>query len=290
MTKKLLALLAALFLLLGACGSGGSDDEADDADTEESDNDSSSDTTDEDSSDTADEEVDIDDWVDDADEICAEFNEDSEAFDEMFADLDEGDFEGLADVLEEAIPALEDQVEQFQDLGVPDESADEVEEVLGLLEDQVDLAEDLQQAAEDEDEDAFEDIAADADENEQDLNALAEELGLEECGDEGSTTSTTEDEDSDVTVMEDESEAGGMGGNGVIDGALLEADIEDEYFAQLALVIDVSCPIDRPLVSGDVFECDGIDEDLDLITFEVTQLDANGNVVYEVVAINGESL
>jgi hypothetical protein len=75
-----------------------------------------------------------------------------------------------------------------------------------------------------------------------------------------------------------------------LDTAKLEDEITDGYEEQLGIALEeISCP-DRDIEEGDEFECEGTDADGDEITFTVTQEDDEGNVVWAVSEVNGESV
>jgi hypothetical protein len=294
MTKKLLALLAALCLFMAAsCGDDGGSEDADTDDTEQEESDSASEPAEDD--DEA-EEVAFDEWLDDANQVCEDFVEAADDIGSEAEALETDDLEGQSEVFADLASLAEDElIQPLTDLGTPDENADEVEEYIDLVQEQADLINELSDAAADEDEDAMEELLDEGETQSEEVDDLATEIGLDECVEDDEATDDTTDTTTDDTEDDDgglgsTGDSEGMAGDGVIDGALLEADIESEYLAQLGLTIDVTCPVDQPLVAGDVFECEGIDEEGDTITFEVTQRDELGNVTYESVAVNGQSI
>jgi hypothetical protein len=187
MIKRLFAIFAVLALFLAGCGDDGGG--GDDADTEESDDTGSTTTTE--AEEEEEEAVALEDWVEQADEICAEAQEASDELGEP-ADIDE-----LVEALPDLLDILEEEVEAISELETPEESADEVEEAVGLLNDQLELLQEASDRVDDGDDptEVFTDINEEGTELQDRLDELAEDLGMEECGSDdeetdGTTTTT----------------------------------------------------------------------------------------------------
>jgi hypothetical protein len=185
MFKRLFGLFAVLALFVaGGCGDdGGGENSSDTSDTPDSTDspDTSESTT------TTVEVLVLEEWVSQADDICAGFQEDIDALG------DPQTAEEVAAVLEDGIAAAEKQLEDLQALGTPDEKGGTVEDAFDLLQQQIDL---LNQASDDiaaggDPEEVFADINTEGEALDAQLSDLAEELGLEECGADDTTTSTT---------------------------------------------------------------------------------------------------
>jgi len=283
MTKRLTALVAACLFLLAACGS--------DSGTKTSTGDNNSSDTTEKTTTTVDE-VAFDDWVDEVNQICADgqqANDELDAdFENAYTDAQDGDFEALTSLFEDAQTEFNDRLEAIQAAGTPDEHAHDAQGWLDSAQSQIELIDDVLAAAQDEDLATLDDRLTKASLVDNETEQLATDLGLDDCvsDDSSSSTTTTDGSGSSNDAM---SGSGGMSGNGVIDAPLLESAIESDYFDALSLTIVVTCPENRPLQAGDVFQCEGPDEEGDVITFDVTQVDADGNVTYESVAVNGIS-
>jgi hypothetical protein len=117
-------------------------------------------------------------WVEAADKICAEFGAELEGL------TDPESLEELGTLANQAQPIAEDGVARLRDLRPPEATEDQVNEWLELNDANVQLIEDLGKAAEDGDETAVQEVAAEAADNEQEADALANELGLTDCADE----------------------------------------------------------------------------------------------------------
>lgn len=130
----------------------------------------------------------LEEWASKADRICGEADRAVHDLDEPVTEEDAVAY--VSDVL----PIQQEQFDALTELGYPDDKADSVEEALGYLSDQLEL---IQQVIDDLDsgtppEEAFAPLQEQGDEMDAQLSAIAEELGLEVCGaDTSSTTATT---------------------------------------------------------------------------------------------------
>jgi hypothetical protein len=113
--------------------------------------------------------------VSEADAICADY---------------EGELEGLAEpetladferLVQDAKPIVENGIESLRALDPPEDLDDEFEEWISRNEENVDAIEDLQEAVADRDEQRIQEIVRQVDENEQEADELAAEIGLEDC-------------------------------------------------------------------------------------------------------------
>ena len=111
--------------------------------------------------------VDEEQFVSEFDEICLDVSADLDAL-----DTPENNDE-LAEQANEAIDIASDGLDDMAALTPPADLADEVDDLIEVLSDRIDLFTELQQAAEDDDDDAINDLA---DEN-ADLETQADELG-----------------------------------------------------------------------------------------------------------------
>jgi hypothetical protein len=116
-------------------------------------------------------------WIAEADAICAQANEDVEALEEPTA-LDE-----IAAFTEEASGISRDALADLRALQPPEDDETTVDEMLDLVERQIEIGEQIGEAAEEGDQDEVERLAAEAEPIEADANAKAREFGLAECGD-----------------------------------------------------------------------------------------------------------
>jgi hypothetical protein len=113
--------------------------------------------------------------VSEADAICAEYEAELGALAEP---------ESLADferLVQDAKPIVENGIESLQALNPPEDLEDEFEEWISRNEENVAAIEDLQEAVADRDEQRIQEIVRQIDENEQEADELAAEIGLEDC-------------------------------------------------------------------------------------------------------------
>ena len=166
--RRFLPVGAALFslsLVLAACGDddGGGNGNGDGDVTEEN-----GDATDEDMGGDGDGALSEDEYIDAANEICAEGNEELDALSEDFTPADED--EAIEFIIDELLPLVQDQVDQIRDLDGPEDITEEVNELLDETEQVLeDIADDPEAAFSGDD--PFADVAPEL-----------TDLGLTECG------------------------------------------------------------------------------------------------------------
>lgn len=116
-----------------------------------------------------------DDFVDEVNGICADVS----------AELDDlgepADMAELATMAEDAQAIVEDAIAQLEDLGVPDNLADDFDDWLRLKKKQLALYDDIIAAADDEDQDALEEVMTKLADLDTRSNDLAADLNLDDC-------------------------------------------------------------------------------------------------------------
>ena len=113
--------------------------------------------------------------VSEADAICAEYEAELGALAEP---------ESLADferLVQDAKPIVENGIESLQALEPPEDLEDEFDEWISRNEENVAAIEDLQEAVAERDEQRIQEIVRQIDENEQEADELAAEIGLDDC-------------------------------------------------------------------------------------------------------------
>jgi hypothetical protein len=111
-----------------------------------------------------------------ADKICADAQTEFEAVEQPQSE------EELTEYLQKVVPILRDQVEKLDDLNPPDELQEDWDRAIELNRESLEKAEEAQQAAEDGDQQRVQEILEEADTNEEELDQLAQDLGLQTCG------------------------------------------------------------------------------------------------------------
>lgn len=163
MVRKLVAPMAVLVLVLAGCSDSG-DDEVDTG---------SGDTTATTASGGA---VALADWIEQADAVCADFNDQMDALGEPESE------DEFASFLAQAEEYFNQEREALAALGLPDEKADQVEEALGLLDQQAEIVAEARSQAEDGDLEAVFTTMDEGSQLNDQADALAAEIGLTECG------------------------------------------------------------------------------------------------------------
>lgn len=111
-----------------------------------------------------------------ADAACKAANDEIDALAEPTSLAEAGTF------LEQVLPIQEDLVATLRGLRPPEVDQAKVDEAIGLLEQQLDVARDLQAAVDDGDEAKFTEIYEQGDPIDEQVDEIAKELGLVECG------------------------------------------------------------------------------------------------------------
>ena len=123
-----------------------------------------------------------DEFVQEADAICADVEgklEDTQAELESATTPEE-----LAQAIDESIPAVRDGVDRLRGLEPPDDLQAQVDEWLELTERNLGRLEDLRDAAEQGDQRALQEIATEAEADEERADGVAREIGLDDCAEE----------------------------------------------------------------------------------------------------------
>jgi Domain of unknown function (DUF4333) len=63
-----------------------------------------------------------------------------------------------------------------------------------------------------------------------------------------------------------------------LDDKKIEESITTEFKSKGVHIKNIDCPSNRPIKSGDEFECEVVDEEGDKLTIKVTQVDGSGNI------------
>jgi hypothetical protein len=153
--------------------------------------------------------ISLDEWIEEADEICASNDDEIEDLDQPSADpsdtdLSDEELEEVSDYLNEISDLQQDTVDSLRALPPPDEDADEVEDTIDLVQAAVDDTRSAAEAAADGDQDEMEEQLSDASEQFDEAGEMASDIGLRECGagtasDTGNTGSPTGDDTGDNT-------------------------------------------------------------------------------------------
>jgi len=144
---------------------------------------------DEEGSDALDEEQ----FVSEFDEICLDVSADLDAL-----DTPENN-EELAEQANEAIDIASDGLDEMAALTPPADLADDVDDLNVVLSDRIDLFTELQQAAEDDDDDAINDLADENAALESQADELGEDIGLDCFADDDSSSDFSDDFSSDFS-------------------------------------------------------------------------------------------
>ncbi len=160
-------------------------------------------------------ELTLEEWIAAADEICATFNDEADA---MAEPTGPDEFLELMDTM---LGMAEQQNDDIRALGLPtDDGQEEVQEAIDLIEQQFEAIEAVIKDADGDAEALIEamedpDVNEDIDAIESDLDDIAEEIGLEECGtDSGSSDDDDDSGDDSGDDMTDDSGDDGDSGDG----------------------------------------------------------------------------
>lgn len=117
-------------------------------------------------------------FVSEADSICAEYDQRVEEIDDPQS-LD--DVERYAD---EAKPVIEDGMAELRALEPPDELQEQWDDYMASSEESLDYLDELREAAASGDEARIQEIAQEVSEKNEDADRLAQDIGLQDCTDE----------------------------------------------------------------------------------------------------------
>lgn len=130
-----------------------------------------------------------DEFIAQADEICADFSASADERDADFETaIDEGDFASAADQFEGIAAEIEKAIDQIDELEPPAEDRATIDEWLQLGRDQVAVAGDVADAIREEDVEAISAGVAEGERIETEADAIADEYGMSDCGSAGDTT------------------------------------------------------------------------------------------------------
>lgn len=115
-------------------------------------------------------------WIEQADAICAQADEDVDALTEP-STLDE-----IPEFTETASEISREALTELRALQPPEEDQATVDEMLDLVEQQIELGEQIGEAASDGDQEEVQRLAAEAEPLEAEANEKARQYGLEDCG------------------------------------------------------------------------------------------------------------
>jgi hypothetical protein len=127
-----------------------------------------------------------DDFIAQADQICAEFNNDSDArVAEVESLINNGDFDGAADLFLENADLISGALDEIEALGVPEGDEQTVEDWIALGREQAATAEEVAEAIRVEDGAAITAGIEKGDANLAEADAIADEYGMIDCGSAG---------------------------------------------------------------------------------------------------------
>lgn len=111
-----------------------------------------------------------------ADAICAEFESKLDAIEQPSSPDD------LKRFVDDAVPIIEEGTQKLNDLDPPEEFRDEWTRVIEINSQNLDTIKEVQKALEDDDVEEAQRLIADAGGNEEEADRLAREIGLTKCG------------------------------------------------------------------------------------------------------------
>jgi len=130
-----------------------------------------------------------DEFIVQADQICAELNATAKADQEEFQTLlDQGDFEAAADNFDQTAAANEEALTQFEGLEAPAEDQATIDEWTQIGRDQLVLAEEFSAALRAQDIDTINAIGPEVEGLDADSDAIADEYGMVDCGSAGNAS------------------------------------------------------------------------------------------------------
>ena len=135
-----------------------------------------------------------------ADDICVDYDEKLDAL--FDRDLEEGDFDGLADLFAEAETIGAEGVEALEALELPEDGADEAQAFFDLMSAQIDTMGEAQEAARAADEAALGEVLDEGGERDEEIERAARDFGFEECG-------IGDESEDEVPIGDEDAPAGG---------------------------------------------------------------------------------
>jgi hypothetical protein len=128
-----------------------------------------------------------DEFIAQADEICAEFNDQAKADQEEFqALLDAGDFEGAADNFDQTAAANEEALTEFEALEPPAEDQETIDEWTQIGRDQLEIADEFSAALRAQDAATIESLGVEVQDLDAQSDQIADDYGMVDCGSAGS--------------------------------------------------------------------------------------------------------
>ena len=126
------------------------------------------------------------DFITQANEICADFNTGSDAAEQEFnAAIQENDFETAGDLFAENASNMEASIDEFAELTPPADDQATIDEFVDLSRQQVDIANELADAIRENDDAAASAASEEGGSLDEQSDAIADEYGLTECGSQG---------------------------------------------------------------------------------------------------------
>lgn len=126
------------------------------------------------------------DFIAQADQICADSIAESKTNEEAFlAAINENDLETAADIVADNGDLISEGIDEFEALEPPEEDQETIDEFVALSREQVELSDELADAIRADDGAAVEEISAEGDAIEAESDALADEYGMVDCGSAG---------------------------------------------------------------------------------------------------------
>lgn len=124
-----------------------------------------------------------DEYIAQADQICADTKTETDALEPEFNAADEaGDVDGAADILAEGSDITKDAFDEIEALEPPEEDQATIDEFISLSQQQIDLGDQIVDAIRAGDDAAIDDLSAQAEDLEQQSDAIADEYGMVDCG------------------------------------------------------------------------------------------------------------
>ena len=126
------------------------------------------------------------DFIVQADQICADYTATADASDAEFqAAIDSDDFEGAAQLFEETTAEITSSLDEIEEIGVPEGDEETIDEWVALGREQVVIAGDIADAIRAEDGPAIEASVAEGEALQSEADAIADEYGMVDCGSAG---------------------------------------------------------------------------------------------------------